>query len=74
MALNPVTISLHSREVAQIGREGTEDGILPVLVGFNAGAEVLEGLVKRMRDAPRSAGEGQCRRARRARHVHAAAS
>ena len=35
-----------SREVAQVGREGTEDGTVPVLVGHNVGAEVLEGLLK----------------------------
>ena len=35
-----------SRDVAQVGREGTEDGTLPVLVGHNVGAEVLEGLLK----------------------------
>ena len=35
-----------SREVAQVGREGTEDGTVPVLVGHDVGAEGLEGLLK----------------------------
>ena len=34
------------RKAAQIGREGAEDGFLPVLVGCDAGAGVLEDLLK----------------------------
>jgi hypothetical protein len=35
-----------SREVAQVGRDGTEDGTGPVFVGHNVGTEVLEGLLE----------------------------
>ena len=35
-----------SREVAQVGREGTEDGTVPVFVSHNVGTEVLEGLLE----------------------------
>ena len=34
------------RKVEQVGREGAEDGFLPMLASCDAGAEVLEDLIK----------------------------